>query len=116
MSGRRIRFERSGLRCFLIERNLGTGRFWCGYVEIPDGFPEVDAEMVLDVHGGITFGGKIEDVECLGFDCHHAGDATLGGDPEFAHPGDVYRDQDFVIAECERLATQMLALSRGVMV
>lgn len=80
---------------------------------------EIDIVCAIDVHGGLTYAAD----HCpkrepngdwwFGFDCAHAGDLVpgysdiglgmLGG-------GDVYRDEVFVRAECERLAEQLGAM------
>lgn len=91
---------------------------------------DFDEEWYLDVHGGLTFSagcqhgpdpstgichipgpGEPDDTWWLGFDCAHAGDLTgMAWRSKLNHsmgwPGDVYRDLNFVRAECGRLAAQ----------
>lgn len=68
---------------------------YCGYVGIPkdhilgelcygaDTFPS------LQVHGGVTYSGKLKEelnpqgLHCIGFDCAHWGDKTRYSDGEF---------------------------------
>ena len=65
---------------------------------------------LFDVHGSITFSGRMRNREGFwyGFDCAHAGDLQpesakrYGFDPE-----GVYRDIEYVKTECTRLAAQL---------
>lgn len=75
--------------------------------------PTVD--IVFDVHGSLTFAGPHSGdppgTFWYGFDCGHAGD----GDPpwyegSFPRYDGVYRDIDYVKAECASLAKQLIAL------
>ena len=86
----------------------------CGYVALPPGHPLYgDDELVVDVHGGLTFSGVFEPDDptwWVGFDCGHWGDST----PESACAvgaltlgGSTYRDIEYVRAECEKLAGQL---------
>jgi hypothetical protein len=92
-----------------------------GYVEVPTGHPwhgksyseclcghegcwEHSPEAIIDVHGGITFSGRLTGVAAVsghlfGFDTAHCDD-----DPKY---GGTYKDEDYVAAECERLAAQL---------
>lgn len=72
--------------------------------------------LYFNVHGGITFSRFAKEgypVESngwwYGFDCAHAGDASGG----YRHPGDVFRSQEYVEAECEALAEQLAAVARS---
>jgi hypothetical protein len=93
---------------------------WCGYVGLPEGhashgkgYDDIDA----NVHGGLTYARShapyCEPDGCwwIGFDCAHAGDLTPGvgrlTGRESAFEGDQYRDINYVVAECESLASQM---------
>lgn len=76
--------------------------------EDEDGNIKLSPALLFDVHGGITFGGWLEDEWWIGFDCAHAGDATHFGGCNF--PGDVFRDVDYVAEECESLAQQVVDL------
>ncbi len=74
----------------------------------------VSPDVYFDVHGSISFsgGGDKYPVEStglwwFGFDCHHAGDASL--DPAMpSFDGDVFRDEAYVTGECELLAKQLI--------
>lgn len=94
-------------------------------------------QSILRVHGGITYTNECKGKIChktetgdhvwwIGFDCVHGGDLSpttiewnkkfhdswIIKHPEYAdipdyHEQDVYRDLDYVISECERLALQI---------
>lgn len=119
----------TGYPC-LVKRSPTSGGL-CGYVGIPEGHPANrggplwnTAEEMLEVHGGITFGGecsegpeatsichivqKAEDdkVFWYGFDCGHGGDFS----PLhrlFDHRGDTYKNVAYVEAETLKLAKQL---------
>ena len=87
----------------------------CGYVGVPKsnslhgvpysgyGMCQCTPEYIFNVHGGITFSGPLQGDEWwFGFDCAHHGDATM-----YTTHG-IFRDLDFVINECESLATQIM--------
>ena len=80
---------------------------------------------LIDVHGSVTFSGKIGEDSFLpkgfwwGFDCAHSRDFA----PAYArlqstktHPnlweGMIYRDLPYVIAECESMAEQLQAMTK----
>lgn len=74
--------------------------------------------LALRVHGGITYAGdKLPTVDktdgqwWFGFDCAHSGD-LVPGMLEYgpAHKGDIYRDQQYVVAECQSLAAQLVKI------
>lgn len=98
---------------------------------------EHTSESVLQVHGGITFSrfcqdgdeaenvchvpgpGEPDRVFWFGFDCNHAFDYAPGmavylreaGVQAGVSPfGDIYRDLEYVKAECARLAAQLAAV------
>lgn len=80
--------------------------WYCGYVVIPanDKFYNASEDLIdtLDVHGGITFDGVLNDFTeyMIGFDCHHMGD-----DPEV-------QDADYALSECKRLVDQIKRSNR----
>lgn len=80
--------------------------WYCGYVVIPanDKFYNASEDLIdtLDVHGGITFDGVLNDFTeyMIGFDCHHMGD-----DPEV-------QDADYALSECKRLVDQIKKSNR----
>lgn len=67
--------------------------------------------ILIDVHGGLTFSGRMEDDQSLwwfGFDCSHAGDLVPGMQLDSLFNTEVvYRDINYVTAECESLAKQL---------
>lgn len=57
------------------------GGHLCGYIRIPEGHPiynkkvfDLDNDLDIDVHGGLTFGEMIDGEYWIGFDCAHTGD------------------------------------------
>lgn len=72
-------------------------------------------DIVIDVHGGITYaseGGKYPEPESdpswwFGFDCAHSGDGTLSN--EVYRRGPV-RTLEFCIEQCENMAKQLQEL------
>lgn len=115
--------ETTGLPCIL---RRGMLLIWCGYVGIARPHRKID-EDDLRVHGGIT--GTIhpdqrsfqwavafpalnwEQVDWFGFDCGHLGDYMpsdeLGMKHRFRHRDAVYRDQEYAMDECGKLARQL---------
>lgn len=103
----------------MIVRSGSTGAL-CGYVGVSPGHPHygVDfSEIDADVHWGLTYSGGCGGTIChkplngepdhvwwLGFDCAHCEDLAPG---LMAWSG-TYRDLEWVKAETERLAEQLL--------
>ena len=81
----------------------------CGYVVPPESIQGLHYDQYgCDVHGGLTFGGTMEDLggnHAVGFDCAHCGDKT-----KYSSDG-VFRDAAYVQDQCEKLAKQLVALS-----
>ena len=124
-----------GIEC-MADRNLTHGA-WCGYVDVPreiwDKFMGLSLDLTnelddqINVHGGVTYSENIldKDAHRIGFDCTHGGDlmpkvtASLRGysitlgDSETINTYDTYRDLAFVIAECESMVDQILAVTGG---
>lgn len=84
----------------------------CGYVQIPKKLKDedfhnfTDDSNTLEVHGGVTYQGTpdwSDGVQVVGYDCAHAGDACFG----YADEGDVWRDEEFCVEQCESLAKQL---------
>lgn len=103
-------FTSHGLNCLSLYVNSSH---WCGYVEVPEGHPawgRSEVENDMSVHGGITWSRGISpqaietDSWWFGFDCAHAGDVTA----YFSGPNDVYRTEEYVMAECKSLAKQLV--------
>ena len=126
----------TGFPC-LAKRHPRSGH-WCGYVGVPEGHPafgkDYHDDLVVEVHGGITFGdvcdqskgeaegichipslGEPDHVWWLGFDCHHAWDYSpedmkrvSEGDYPFTVDNDsYYRTLAYVKSECASLAAQL---------
>jgi len=101
----------------------------CGYVSLAAHHPlynkshmESDVFDKLDVHGGVTFTGILDGEHnsndklklfLVGFDCAHAGDfiphmsEELRKDKLEVCGDEVYRDVNYVILECIKLAKQL---------
>ena len=115
----------SGLDCLIVRGPVGA---LCGYVGVPETHPAFGQgydEQDLGVHGGLTFSGECRPgdegkgichtgevankvVWWLGFDCSHAGDTAPTMPPFF--DDDVYRDFNYVKAQCSNLARQLAEL------
>lgn len=100
-------------------------------VSMLSGTVESRPDVVLDVHGGITYSAdgkgdypiKSEDIWWFGFDCAHAGDGRdfeimdeahkkiYEGFPSFHE--DVVRSFGYVVSECKKLADQLSLLERA---
>lgn len=113
------------------------GGHLCGYVILTKDHPYFgkSSDLDLEVHGGITFGEGDEDTWMIGFDCAHSGDIvpTMDymerNDPnlievrkifpineelkKFSMFNPIYRNIDFVIEECKKLAGQCKEASNG---
>lgn len=81
--------------------------WYCGYVVIPanDKFYNASEDLLdtLDVHGGISFTGYLDEVGdafLLGFDCNHARDDI--------HEQDIF----YVERECKSLIDQIIELNK----
>lgn len=63
---------------------------------------------LFDVHGGLTFSGELRGKEgyWFGFDCAHCDDLSPGSRYS---GGELYRDMEYVKAECASLARQLHA-------
>lgn len=126
----------SNLDCLIVRNHSGA---LCGYVGVPESHPFYEKHYhdtdTLAAHGGITFAdfcaddgdearnichtGQVANAKVwwFGFDCAHACDLSpkvLKDFPDlrplFGH--DVYRDFDYVKAECRKLAAQLKAVNR----
>jgi hypothetical protein len=116
---------RAGLRAHCrIVRNSHR----CGYVEVPKdhalhsvGYcdPAIclggDApECKLGVHGGITYSGELDEdgTWWFGFDCAHLNDGLMIGYSLYGFNGGPIRSQEYVEAECESLARQLMEITK----
>jgi hypothetical protein len=129
----RLEWRHNGVPCLIVRNPSGA---LCGYAACPPEHPwhgkafdmHWDETENPEVHGGITFsglcqeGGKIchvpqpgepDDVWWLGFDCAHSGDLTPRDVKEGYTLGRFgpakYRDVEYVKAEANSLAEQILA-------
>lgn len=121
----------TSLDCLMLRADLGH---WCGYVGLPRdhplwgvGYDDVDVQ----VHGCLTFSDRARerwteesdldldpDLWWFGFDCAHLGDLVPGvlaveRRLGFGPPPDsfVYRGPEYVGAETENLARQLMELA-----
>jgi hypothetical protein len=106
-----------GYDCRVSYTDMG---FRCGYVAIPEGHPYHGTDysnIVMSVHGGLTFCGHIEDTRWwIGFDCAHHNDAP---DPQiqaveygarfFGFFQGTIRTLDYCILQCQYMVDQMVA-------
>lgn len=77
--------------------------------------------MIIDCHGGITFEGDLAEFvpvqagNWIGFDCNHLGDIAPFLNEQFAAGGyefgvdynEIWRDPDFVEANCKQIIDQL---------
>ena len=124
----------AGLPGLIVRGPVGA---LCGYVGVPAGHPfhglhydQATERGMLDAHGGLTFSrgcsssenearnichiaedGDPDDVWWFGFDCAHLNDIIPCYDSFSLRQkyGEEYRDVDYVTAEVERLAKQLVA-------
>jgi len=110
-------FKVFGRNCYIKRMPQGH---WCGYVSIinvvfplnENGEP-LEYDMFLDVHGGITGGGKYDHDDIIGFDTTHRGDMypkRKDIDIEAGLEKTTYRDFDWVKIETGWLAFQLSKL------
>lgn len=101
---RQVVWEHKGVRCV---RRLGDWGIWCGYVELPSHHRWRLLPQLLEsvrVHGGVTFADEMPPFGFMvGFDCAHGGLDAVPAFPQSARAG-VFRDENYVTAETERLA------------
>lgn len=109
--------DNTGLPCMMMRNHAGA---WCGYV----GTERAMDSTYMSVHGGINWCRKMgaptlalqlamgvtnfETTWWHGFDCNHIWDEV----PAEGHAKDrtaVYRDMQFVVSQCAKLARQIKA-------
>lgn len=108
--------EPSGLTCAIQRNWFGA---WCGYVWVDhhplrSGSLDRGEPVWLDVHGGVTWHGRMTvpeaslDGVAVGFDCNHAYDLapTIEQERWGLHRG-TYRTMEFAVAETRSLAGQI---------
>lgn len=84
------------------------GWVWCGYILVPESLEILNPELVLTVHGGITY----RESECpgvvrLGFDCGHYQDARADQDRTVHSQRGIFRTFQYVRGEIESMAQQL---------
>lgn len=96
-----------------IARDGGPIALICEVLHEDDG--RMGLDVLVRVHGGLTFADQFHDQSAddprwwFGFDCAHAGDLTPAS-PASLRLG-VYRDWEYVKAQCARLAAQLAAVA-----
>jgi len=125
----------TSLPCLIVRNRLGA---WCGYVGVSKShvaFEKFYDDVDVDVHGGLTFASKCQshdgdqetlacntichivdegeddDVWWLGFDCAHWQDFMPSSPMNIHGSGVVYRTQQYVTSEVERLAKQLKGMT-----
>ena len=74
------------------------------------------ADVIFDCHGGITYAGGGKGYPAkgagwwFGFDCGHYDDGEIEPDPKWRSREGIVRSQEYVEAECEQLAEQIVAM------
>lgn len=78
-----------------------------GAIKIDTEAKTAPIDLLVDVHGGLTFSGELRNRHgfWFGFDCAHAGDMCPKHGDRFC--GDEYRDLDYVKRQVIRLADQL---------
>lgn len=105
----------------LIERTvdidkIGAINVLSAGLKSSDPYAACELALLIDVHGGLTYaserkpGGEPDAHWWIGFDCAHAGDLSPEYD-RYSTGDDVYRDAEYVEAECRSLAKQIAALA-----
>ena len=98
----------------------------CGYVELPEQHPmsgtviryaagtRPDEHVPIDVHGGVTFSGRLaqQTTWWFGFDCCHGFDGTPLGRNRIGDYG-TYRTAAYVEEQCEALAEQLASIAKA---
>ena len=111
-------FETNGYKAHVIWIN---DSHYCGYVEVPNthpcylAFDYDDLIESLEVHGGVTYTDSfLQNVESngtwfIGFDAAHACDKT-----RYWNHGE-FRDLDYMVNECHKLAQQLKKIDESRM-
>lgn len=112
----------------LLARRVPDMGHWCGYIRVPEGHPwsraagfNDPAVCGVNVHGGVTFVGRVDGAVQIGFDCAHWMDIVpvtegyltephtnglWGGGAGYKKGRCFYRTLGYVQGECRRLLTQ----------
>ncbi len=72
----------------------------------------MEVGMLFDTHGGITFSDEVDGEWRYGFDCAHANDLQPGYEVRY-RVGGIYRDVEYVKAECASLARQLKEMANA---
>lgn len=98
------KYQENGIYPLFVDTS-GFTTWFCGYAVIPEdhlfyGVDYDDVEDEIDVHGGLTFSGELDEVDgyLLGFDCNHYGDT-----PEV-------QDEEYTLNECKSLVDQLIEI------
>lgn len=122
--------KETSLPCLIVRGPSGA---LCGYVGVPSTHPAFEKgynDVLVDVHGDLTFSGKCHPVEkfkgiChiveegdddnvwwLGFDCAHSGDELPAYELRISGDwGRSYKNFSYVQNEVEQLAKQLAELA-----
>lgn len=97
--------------CYIKRNGLGA---WCGYTVLPSSLPiDLDKEIDINCHGGITYQQKNEKGDLvIGFDCCHSGD-YVPEYYEYLNGSDIeatYKDKQFAIDEVNYMVEQVLKI------
>lgn len=132
-----LRFEADGLPCVMLRGLMGA---WCGYVGVPSSHPWFGLEYIsrikrpkgfdqrkfndgigaidlfIEVHGGLTYSGHLptkapDEFHWFGFDCAHCND-LVPDMMKYHKSHGIYRNQAYVVAECQSLAAQLQAFAK----
>lgn len=124
----RLQFKTAtGLPGLIVRNRFGA---LCGYVAVESSHPFYGKDydsLDVDIHGGLTYADKCmedgpichvpeldepDDVWWFGFDCAHTGDQIpgIGGYSEFPE-WETYKNVDYVRAEVESLAQQLVSVT-----
>jgi len=103
--------------------DMGVFNLFIASFSNKDPSDELEIASALRVHGGISFSDFMDDgLFYYGFDCGHAGDfapemqkhyETLPEHLRRSIPRGVYRDQQFVVSECQQLAAQLVRIAQA---
>jgi hypothetical protein len=96
-------------------QDFGPIDLLCAVFSNKDIEKEMPIGMAMRIHGGLTYAddrapySKPDGLWWFGFDCAHAGDLipSFAEEDRSAARGDVYRDQAYVVSECQSLAAQL---------
>lgn len=109
--------QNTGYKCYIKRNKVGA---LCGYVvaKKPELFINKETwEIGFEIHGNVTFNDFVENKQnqkeyLVGFDCAHMGDVvpTLYELQVFYEPVESYKNIQYVIKECSKLAKQIKKL------